>query len=186
MKEIFTSSNIIYDDLYRYCGKRTFKSFLRYFLFTPGYRYIVLFRLTQNASNILSRAIWFLLLRIHSVMYCIQIPYQTKIDRGFRNAHFGTIVINPAAIIGKNFNIANGAVVGNASGRRKGSPTIGDNVTINANAVVVGGITIGNDVMIAPNAFVNFDVPDGALVLGNPGVIKQREKASAEYIVYKV
>ncbi|MGL5937585.1 MAG: serine acetyltransferase [Phocaeicola sp.] len=180
------SKNIIFDDLYRYCGNYSLKSFLRYFLFTPGYRYIVIFRLTQNASNLITRTFFLLFLRIHSIMYGIQIPHQTKIDRGFRIAHFGTIVINPAAKIGKNFNIANGAVVGNAAGNRKGCPTIGNNVSINANAIVVGGITIGNDVLIAPNAFVNFDVPDGALVIGNPGIIKKREKASAEYLVYKI
>lgn len=59
-------------------------------------------------------------------------------------------------------------------------------MSIQTNAVVVGGVVIGNDVLIAPNAFVNFDVPDGAIVLGNPGKIILKDKASEKYIVYKV
>ena len=114
----------------------------------------------------------------------IQIPEQTIIGKGFRIVHFGHIVINPAAIIGKNFNISHGVTIGSAEGKMKGNPLIGNNVSIQTNAVIVGGINIGNDVLIAPNAFVNFDVPDGAIVIGNPGKIILQNRASAKYIVY--
>ncbi len=52
-------------------------------------------------------------------------------------------------------------------------PTIGDEVWIGANAVIVGGITIGNNVLIAPNAYVNTDVSSGSvvIVMGNPAQI---------------
>lgn len=46
---------------------------------------------------------------------------------------------------------------------------------------MVGNITIGNDVMIAPGAYVNFDVPDNSVVIGNPGVIHQKEHAADDY-----
>jgi serine O-acetyltransferase len=46
-----------------------------------------------------------------------------------------------------------------------------DRVWIGANAVVVGKITIGNDVLIAPLTYVNFDLPDKAVVAGNPAKI---------------
>lgn len=39
------------------------------------------------------------------------------------------------------------------------------------------GVTIGNDVLIAANSFVDFDVPDNSLVIGNPGIIKHKENA---------
>ncbi len=50
---------------------------------------------------------------------------------------------------------------------------------IGANAVVVGGVRIGADVAIAPGAYVNFDVPDHSVVIGNPGVIHHKERATA-------
>lgn len=50
-----------------------------------------------------------------------------------------------------------------------------------------GGVKIGNNVLIAPNAFVNFDVPDNSIVIGNPGkIIKRDSSPSAKYIVYSV
>ena len=46
------------------------------------------------------------------------------------------------------------------------------------NSTVVGNITIGNDVLIAPNTFVNFDVPDHSIVIGNPASIHHKENAT--------
>lgn len=115
----------------------------------------------------------------------IQIPWQTKIGDGFRIVHFGHIVVNPNAIIGKNFNISQGVLIGNAQGKMQGAPLIGDNVCINANAIVIGNCRIGNDVLIAPGAFVIFDVPDNSIVIGNPGRIIPRDSSpTKKYIVY--
>ena len=94
-------------------------------------------------------------------------------------------MINPEAVIGRNFNISQGTLIGNAQGKRGGVPVIGDNVCVNANAVIIGGCRIGNNVLIAPGAFVNFDVPDNSIVIGNPGrIIQQETSPTAKYIVY--
>lgn len=46
---------------------------------------------------------------------------------------------------------------------------------------------MGNDVLIALGAFVNFDVPDNSIVIGNPGkIITKSTSPSAKYIVYPV
>ena len=179
-------NKIIYDDLFRYEGNRKFTRLLRYLFFTPGFRYTFFLRKAQNASYTITKFFWKVLLRQCMLRTGIQIPVETKIGRGFRIAHFGHIVINPSAIIGKNFNISHGVTIGNAVGRMIGSPVIGNNVSIQPNAVVVGSVTIGNDVLIAPNAFVNFDVPQGAIVLGNPGQIILKEKASKDYLIFLV
>lgn len=66
-------------------------------------------------------------------------------------------------------------------------PVIGDNVVMGANSMVVGNAVIGDDVLIAPGAFVNFDVPDNSIVIGNPGKIIQRDSSpTAKYIVYSL
>ena len=176
-------------DLYRYVGMDCEKLLVqfRYLFFTPGFRYIYLFRKTQHASNGLSKVFWHILLRHCMLRTGIQIPYQTKIGEGFRIVHFGHIVVNPCAAIGKNFNIAQGVLIGNSKGKKEGVPTIGDNVCVNANAVVVGNCKIGNNVLIAPGAFVNFDVPDNSIVIGNPGkVIAKSTSPTQKYIVYPV
>lgn len=176
-------------DIYRYEGKRSCKFLvrLRYILFTPGCTYIYLFRHTNEARFKITKIFWAMLLYIIKIITSIQIPQCTKIDRGLRILHFGTIVINPSAVIGKNFNIAQGVLIGNSAGKKPGAPIIGDNVYCGANSIIIGGIKIGNDVLIAPGAFVNFDVPDNSIVIGNPGKIIPRESSpTKKYIVYPV
>lgn len=65
-------------------------------------------------------------------------------------------------------------------------PILGDNVWIGVNSRIVGNIKIGNNVLIAPNSFVNIDVPNNSIVLGNPCRIIFKEKATKNYINNKV
>ncbi|MGY5851070.1 hypothetical protein [Salegentibacter sp. F14] len=83
--------------------------------------------------------------------------------------HYGNIIVNQGVEIGDNCNVTHGVTIGNVSrGRLKGCPKIGDRVWIGANAVVVGNINIGDDVLIAPLSYVNWDIPNNAVVSGNP------------------
>ena len=44
-------------------------------------------------------------------------------------------------------------------------------------------IKIGNNVLIGPGAFVNFNVPDNSIVLGNPGkILFNKKNATRGYI----
>lgn len=70
--------------------------------------------------------------------------------------------------IGKNFKTKHNVTIGN---NRGGIPIIGDNVFVGVGAVVVGKIKIGNNVQIGANAVVTKDVPDNAVVVGNPAYI---------------
>lgn len=46
--------------------------------------------------------------------------------------------------------------------------TIGDNVWIGGNAVVLMGVTIGNNVVIGAGSVVTHDIPSNAVAVGNP------------------
>lgn len=176
-------------DLYRSEGERSklLRVKLRKILFTPGCTYIFLFRHASEARNPVFKLMWLTMLHITKVITGIQIPVGTQIGRGMRILHFGTIVVNPSAVIGKNFNIAQGCLIGNSGGKHAGVPTIGDNCYMGANSIVVGGVKIGNDVLVAPGAFVNFDVPSNSIVMGNPGKIIPRDSSpTKKYIVYPV
>ena len=110
------------------------------------------------------------------------IPSTVKIGPGFYIGHLGGIVINKDVIIGSNVNILNGVLLGYCPrGKHKGAPIIGNKVWIGTNATIVGNIKIGNNVLIAPNAYVNFDVPDNSIVLGNPGQIIHDDNATDKY-----
>ncbi len=49
-----------------------------------------------------------------------------------------------------------------------GRVTIGDNVFIGAESVVLPGVTIGSNVIIGANSTITGDIPDGSVVAGSP------------------
>lgn len=169
-------------DLYRYYGEK--KESLKNKLFRPiEIKYICAFRKAQHASSPISRTFYRLRLQRLSLKSQIQIPVNAKIGEGFYIGHSGRIIINPHAVLGKNVNIATGVTIGQENrGKRMGVPTIGDNCWIGTNSVIVGNINIGTDVLIAPLTFVNFDVPDHSIVVGNPAKIIHKENATEGYI----
>lgn len=177
------------DDLYRFEGPRSgsLKVKLKYVFCVPGFTYTFFFRHASESKNRFARGVYTFFLHITKFITHIQIPAGTKIGRGFHIFHFGHIVVNPRTKIGENFNISQGCLIGYSLGKNEGVPTIGNNVCMNANSIIVGNVHIGNDVLIAPGAFVNFDVPDNSVVIGNPGQIIPRESSpTRKYIVYPV
>lgn len=76
---------------------------------------------------------------------------------------YSTVVC--AESIGRNFHV-NQCV--NIVWNQTKQCTIGNNVTICAGAIVVGGVTIGDNVTIGAGAVVVKDIPSNSVVVGNP------------------
>lgn len=126
-------------------------------------------------------------LRYFARKYGLEISPNASIGRGLYLGHPYNITVAGDVSLGDNVNLHKGCTVGRENrGKREGCPTIGNCVAIGINATVIGNITIGDDVMIAPNSFVNFDVPDHSVVIGNPGVIHYKENATQGYIAFRV
>ncbi|WP_288230195.1 serine acetyltransferase [uncultured Faecalicoccus sp.] len=107
----------------------------------------------------------------------------TSIGEGLIIGHWGKIVINGQVKFGNQMFITHGVTIGrDIRGKRAGVPTFGDRVCIRTNSTIVGKVNIGNDVLIAPNTFVNFDVPDHSIVIGNPAKIIHRNNATEGHI----
>ncbi len=85
---------------------------------------------------------------------------------GLSIAHYGTIVVNTDARIGANCRIHVCTNIGTAAGSSGSAPVIGDNCYIGPGAKIYGKITIGNNVSIAANAVVNKDFPQDDLTVG--------------------
>jgi serine O-acetyltransferase len=177
-------NSIIKKDLFRYKIVRTDVICLLKMIRTPGAIFMYFHRKTnEHASKSFARFIYKAILRHLSYKFGFQIPISVKIGEGFNIAHFGVVIINSQVEIGKNCNISPGVTIGGISiGQRQGTPKIGDYVWMGANSIIVGGIEIGSNVLIAPGAFVNFDVPDNSLVIGNPGRIIYKKDPVKGYI----
>ena len=101
----------------------------------------------------------------------IELPCEVEVGRNFRIDHFGGIIISGFASFGDNCIIRNGVTIGLKNLDEKTAPLFGNNVNIGAGAKVLGAITIGDDVDIGANAVVIEDVPDNSLAVGIPARI---------------
>lgn len=73
---------------------------------------------------------------------------------GLSIAHYGTIVVNGNAKVGKNCRIQECTTIGATNGSKK-APILGDNIFIGSGARIIGDISIANDIAIGANAMVN-------------------------------
>lgn len=90
---------------------------------------------------------------------------------GLAIVHYGQIVINPAARIGKNCRIHVGSHIGGAAqfmdprDAKDYAPRIGDNVYIGPGAKLYGPIKVGDNCVIGANAVVTKSFEESGLVL---------------------
>jgi len=180
---------LVRSDLYRLTGKSSWGLLLRFLLRGEAFKYVFWMRTcTYTTSNKVLRwtvapfARW--MLHRLKFKFGIAIPFTAKIGPGFYIGHFGGIVVNVHSVIGRNCNISHGVTLGQANrGKRKGYPTVGDNVYIGPGAKIVGNVRVGNNVAIGANCVVSDDVPDNAVVVGIPAKIISYN-GSAGYVRY--
>jgi serine O-acetyltransferase len=119
-----------------------------------------------------------LLFKFVQIITGIEFPCEVEIGRNFVIDHFGGIVVSGYAKFGDNCRIRNGVCIGLGRVSDPCAPVIGNNVDIGAGATLLGRITVGDNVLIGANAVVVRDVPANSIAVGNPAVVKPRSTAS--------
>jgi len=90
--------------------------------------------------------------------------------------HNSNCIFILATRIGHSCTVNQGVSVGSVRGT--GRPTIGNNVYLGAGCKVMGGVTVGDNVVVSANSLVVADVPSNCTVMGVPARIISRQTVS--------
>ena len=135
---------------------------------------------TDKQQEILSKILGYKGKNI-SVMSPFWVDYGYNVEFGdYSFANHNLVILDTAKVrIGKHVFIAANVHITTAghpldpemrnSGLEYAYPvTIGDNVWIGSNVVILPGVTIGSNVVIGAGSIVTRDIPDGVVAVGNP------------------
>lgn len=113
------------------------------------------------------------------IMTNVDIHPGARIGRRFFIDHGAGVVIGETAEIGDDVTLYHGVTLGGTTWNKgKRHPTLGDGVIVGAGAKILGAITLGNQVRVGANSVVVSDVPAERTVVGIPGRIVLRTEDS--------
>jgi len=144
---------------------------------------LIFFRLIQVIYTKKGSLIWWLslpLIVLYRILvewiFCLELRPGTKVGTNLKIEHGFALVINDKSIIGDRVLLRHSTTIGCvilSDGSQGPSPSIGSDVEIGANCVLLGGIIIGDGARIGAGSVVVNDVPANSVVVGNPArVIK--------------
>lgn len=129
--------------------------------------------------------IYFVIKRVSEILTGIEIGVDAEIGRGLYIEHLGGVIITHDCIIGEYSSFHEGVTIGvSGRGKENGGPKIGNLVYFGAGAKVIGKITIGSNVIIGANAVVVKSFPDNVSIAGVPAKIVSQNGAE-DYIHYR-
>jgi serine O-acetyltransferase len=107
----------------------------------------------------------------------VEIHPGARIGRRFFIDHGMGVVIGETAEVGDDVMLYHGVTLGGRSMQRvKRHPTLGSRITVGAGAKILGPVTVGDDVQIGANSVVVKDVPSGAVATGIPARVRFPER----------
>ena len=105
-----------------------------------------------------------------------------QIGRRFFIDHGMGVVIGETTIVGDDVLLYKGVVLGGTSlEAKKRHPTIGNNVVVGTNAIVLGNITIGDNCKIGAGSVVTKPAPPDSTIVGIPGRTLQSIKEQSKH-----
>ena len=118
--------------------------------------------------------VYHFLFKLVQIVTGIELPCEAQIGKNFVIDHSGGIVVSGFARFGDDCRIRSGVVVGLSRVEDPVAPVIGNNVDVGTGAKLLGRITIGDNVLIGANAVVVRDVPPDSIAVGVPAIVRPR------------
>lgn len=170
----FTETGLQYlaRDMQRRFSKAAFQNYgviakIRYLFYNIQYKTLVYYRLAVACRFPILRRL--LMSAYQKLSLRTGIEFVTpEIGGGVIMPHWGRIILS-AKQIGNDLYVFHNVTIGNDY--TSGTPTIGNNVFIGTNCVILGDIKIGDNVVIGACSFVNSDIPSNSMAAGNPAKV---------------
>jgi serine O-acetyltransferase len=103
------------------------------------------------------------------IVYGIDISWRAKLGPGITIFHGVGLVVGPGAEIGAGSVLYNGVTIGAIDYHKQSRlPKLGERVVVYCGAKVLGNITVGDDVVVGANAVVLKNIPDNCSAVGIP------------------
>ncbi|QGZ41799.1 serine O-acetyltransferase [Pseudoduganella flava] len=116
-----------------------------------------------------------LLYGLNRILFAVVLPPGVVVGTGVRFAYSGLgTVVHARARIGNHVKIGPNVTIGGRAGLHA-VPVIEEGADIGAGACVLGPVVIGRNAVVGACAVVLHDVPAGAMAVGVPATVKQRE-----------
>ncbi len=148
------------------------RSWLEVLLLYPGLQALWLHRIAHFFYTLNLYFIARLISHIARFLTGIEIHPGAKIGRRFFIDHGMGVVIGETAEIGDDVLIYKGVVLGGTSlEKKKRHPTLGNNVVIGTNAIVLGAIKLGDNSRVGAGSVLLQDIPANSTAVGVPARI---------------
>lgn len=128
---------------------------------------VVLYRLGNSARRSPLAGASHLIKGLGMMLTGAELDGRAHIGPGLVLQHPVGVVVGHQVVAGANLHLFGGITLGWRRTRHgEGQPRLGDNVTVYANATVLGPVHIGDGAVIGPHALVLRDVAPGETVFG--------------------
>lgn len=159
-------------------GGLKFLAILKVFIIYPSVHALIGHSISHALNNVGLKFLARLNSQIFRFFTGIEIHPGATIGHSIMIDHGMGVVIGETAEVGNRVTIYQGVTLGgtgNHTGKRH--PTVGNDVIIGSGAKVLGPITLGDEVKVGANSVVLNDIPAGATVVGIPGkIVKIKNK----------
>jgi serine O-acetyltransferase len=149
----------------------------------PGIKAVLLYRIAHFFWKLRLPYIPRYISGIARDLTAVEIHPGAEIGCEFFIDHGAGVVIGETAEIGDNVTIYAGVVLGGTNlEQKKRHPTLGNNVVVGTGAKILGPITLGDNVRVDANSVVVNDVPSNCVVVGVPAKIVSKKGKKIEKI----
>ncbi|MCD6570724.1 MAG: hypothetical protein J7L53_08495 [Deltaproteobacteria bacterium] len=166
--------DVISGDMERYYGHKASPVEFMTFFVHPRTQAMAFFRMSQWCVRHGLKPFGMILETLNIILWGCELSPKMEIGKGFILKHTLSVGLGFSKA-GENLTVYMGVSVGSAQGEAEydetGRPRLGNNVTIYDSAKIFGGVTIGDNVIIGTNSVVMKSVPSNCIVAGSPARI---------------